>query len=111
MKGLDNPKNFTVRELDRVIVRGRVEPVAVYELLDAESPELRQSKISSAENFAEALALYRQGEFATAIGAFAQCVGACADDGAAKLYVQRCAELVQTAPGPDWTGVTNLDGA
>ena len=109
VKRLNNPKNFALRELDRVIVRGRVEPVAVYELLDVEPLERRELKIECAENFSQALSLYRQGEFAAAIGVFAQCVSACPDDEAAKLYVQRCAELVQSAPGPDWAGVTVLD--
>ncbi len=100
---------FALRELDRVIVRGRAEPVAVYELLDVEPAERREAKLASLDQFAQGLSLYRQGEFATAIGVFAHCVNACAEDEAAKLYVQRCAELVQSAPGPEWRGVTILD--
>jgi class 3 adenylate cyclase len=111
VKRLANPDNFVLRELDRVIVRGRVEPVAVYELLDVEPKAVRAQKISTAAQFSQALSLYRESEFAMAIGAFAQCVNACADDAAAKLYVQRCAELVQHTPGPDWRGVTVLDSA
>ncbi len=106
---LADPGAFALRELDRVIVRGRAEPVAVYEYLDVEPPQSREQKLASAEHFSQALALYRVGEFAAAIGVFAQCVNACADDTAAKLYVQRCAELVQSGPGPDWKGVTVLD--
>ena len=106
---LTDPHAFALRELDRVIVRGRAEPVAVYELLDVEPSDRREQKLASAEPFALALSLYRQGQFAAAIGVFAQCVNTCAEDEAAKLYVQRCAELVQSAPGPDWQGVTILD--
>ena len=111
VKRLNNPGNFVLRELDRVIVRGRVEPVAVYELLDVEPEAIREQKVCSSADFSHALSLYRESEFAMAIGVFAQCVNACADDAAAKLYVQRCAELVQNAPGSDWQGLTVLDGA
>ena len=105
---LPDPGAFALRELDRVIVRGRAEPVAVYEFLDVEPSERCKQKLASAEQFAQALSLYRQGQFAAAIGVLAQCVNTCAEDKAAKLYVQRCAELVQSAPGPDWQGVTVL---
>lgn len=107
---LESRSQSAIRELDYVVVRGRQQPVAVYEFLDAEPTAMRQGKLDSAPMFAQALSMYRSGKFAAAIGLFAQCAEACPEDAASKLFVQRCAELVQTAPGPEWKGITVIDG-
>jgi len=41
---LIDPPEFTLREIDRVIVAGKTEPVMVYELLDVDSETLREQK-------------------------------------------------------------------
>ncbi len=110
VKRLENPGKFDLRELDRVVVAGRNDPVVVYELLGCDVSAGREAKRASAETFAKALDCYRRGDFAVAIGVFAEVLGKNPDDAAAKLFVQRCAELVQRGPGADWTGVTVLDG-
>jgi len=105
---LEQPDDFALRELDRVIVAGRSDPVVIYELLDCDPPESRDAKLAAADSFARALDLYRRGDFAVAIGAFAEVLGRNADDPVAQLFVQRCAELVRAAP-PGWDGTTRLD--
>jgi adenylate cyclase len=51
--------------------------------------------------FAEALALYREREFASAQTLFAQLDG----DETAALMATRCAALAASPPGEDWDGV------
>ena len=41
---LAHPERFSLRELDRVVVSGRSDPVVVYELLDCDPPATRQLK-------------------------------------------------------------------
>jgi hypothetical protein len=49
-----------LRFLDRAIVKGRNEAIAVYEVLDAEHEDVRVLKLQNQTDFEEGLELYRQ---------------------------------------------------
>jgi len=103
---LSRPAEFILRELDRVIVAGKTEPVVIYELLDVDPKELMEQKVESAERFAEGLRSYRAGEFRDARLLFAECLVKAPLDDAAALYIGRCAKLVTHAPAGIWDGTT-----
>jgi len=107
---LSRPAEFTLRELDRVIVAGKTEPVVVYELLDVDSKQLREQKVGSAGRFAEGLRCYRSGEFRDARLLFAECLVKAPLDEAAALYIGRCAELIARPPAGVWDGTTVVPG-
>lgn len=98
---------FPARELSRVAVVGRKEPVVVYEPMLAEEFESRRPKI---EEFLAALHLFYDGRFLTAAAGFDALSDA---DPAAKMYARKCRELAKhygvTSPGDappaDWEGV------
>lgn len=106
---LAHPEHFSLREVDRVVVSGRSDPVVVHELLDCDSPATRELKLEGAAVFARGLELYRKGAFAVAVGVFAEVLGRDPEDAVAALYVQRCAELVRKPPGAGWNGITLLE--
>jgi len=108
--GLSRPADFTLRELDRVIVAGKTEPVVIYELLDVDSEELREQKLGSADSFARGLRYYRAGEFRDARLLFADCLVKAPLDEAAALYIGRCVELIARPPAGVWEGTTVLTG-
>jgi adenylate cyclase len=92
-------KAYPARELSRVAVVGRKEPVTVYEPMLPEEYEARRPVL---EAFAAALALYYEGKFGEAEAAFA----ALADrDPPSKSYAARCRELGAEAPAGEWNGV------
>jgi hypothetical protein len=105
-----DPTEFTFREIDRVIVAGKTEPVVVYELLDADSQALREQKYNSAKRFAQGLHCYKAGEFREARLLFADCLVRAPLDEAAALYIGRCAELIARPPAGVWDGTTVLSG-
>jgi len=107
---LSRAAEFTLRELDRVIVAGKTEPVVVYELLDVDSKQLREQKVESAGRFAEGLRCYRSGEFRDARLLFAECLVKAPLDDAAALYIGRCAELIAHPPAGVWDGTTVVPG-
>ena len=107
---LSRPSDFTLRELDRVIVAGKTEPVEVYELLDVDSEELREQKARSTARFAQGLLCYRAGEFRDARLIFADCLVKAPLDEAAALYIGRCVELIARPPAGVWDGTTVLSG-
>lgn len=103
---LSCPGKFNLRELDRVIVAGKTEPVLIYELLDVDAKQLMEQKMSSADIFAEGLRCYRAGEFRDARLVFAECLVKAPLDEAAALYIGRCASLIAQPPAGIWDGTT-----
>jgi adenylate cyclase len=89
---------FPVRELSRVAVVGRKEPVVVYEPLLPEEVESRKNQIA---RFSEGLALFYRGDFPGAEAVFSELADA---DPAAGAYVTKCRNLIDQPPG-DWQGV------
>lgn len=106
---LQDPALFEIRELDRVVVKGRSAPVTIFELLDGEPEPAKSQKLDTRSRFAEGLVLYRAGEFDAARGAFEDCVTRAPDDRTAALFVGRCAEYSATPPIEPWQGVSVID--
>jgi len=106
---LENQDEFSFRELDRVVVKGRSGAVAIYELYDCDTGPLQAQKHATAGQFANALELYREAEFKAAREVFKDCVSKAPDDNVARLYVDRCNELISNPPAEPWQGVWILD--
>ena len=93
------PAGIQVREIARVGVVGRKEPITVFEPLASASNENGLN-----DRFAAALAQYYQGEFAEARSAFQDLA---ADDGVAARYAARCREALDNPPF-SWDGVWRM---
>lgn len=89
------------RELDRIRVKGRRNPVTVFELIGREGQAVPEHVVT----FAEGLRLFRQRQFAAAAQVFAQHP----EDGPSAHYLERCEALLQKPPEPDWDGVHTLE--
>ena len=92
-----------VRELDRIAVKGKEQPVTVFEVLD-EKGQTPPALLATARAFEAALAQYRAREFAAAKAAFAQL----ADDPPSQLYVDRCEHFLSEPPPAAWDGVWHM---
>ncbi|MEM8641442.1 MAG: adenylate/guanylate cyclase domain-containing protein [Cyanobacteria bacterium P01_G01_bin.54] len=98
-------KNYNLRFLDRVVVKGRTEAVAIFEVLDAEPPALRLLKTQTQAVFSQGLAAYTQGDLASAHQAFATVVGLNGGDRAAGLYLRRIEILEEQGLPENWQGI------
>ena len=105
---LADPARYVLREVDRVLAKGKDEPLAIYEILDGDRQGVREQKLRTAKAFAAALADYRDGDFEMAKQGFEACLLEAPDDAGAALYVDRCQEHVAQGPPADWDGVTRL---
>jgi adenylate cyclase len=90
------------RELDSVRVKGKRQPVKIYELLDVVPADPRNQ--DRAERFAPGLAAYRTRDFAAAEAIFAD-LAERLGDGPAKLFSGRCRKYQEEPPPDDWDGV------
>ncbi|MEG4858350.1 AAA family ATPase [Microcoleus sp. K1-B6] len=93
---LKNPSQYAIRTLDTVKVKGKSEAVTIYEVFDADPPEIKQAKLATLELFAEARALYSGGKLFEAARLFEECWRHNPGDRVAKIYWERCESALLT---------------
>ncbi|MBF0258651.1 MAG: PAS domain-containing protein [Desulfamplus sp.] len=59
LHSLKKPSDFAIRFVDRVLVKGRTEPIAIYEVFNADPPAIFESKMSNKSLFETAMYHYR----------------------------------------------------
>ncbi|MBV6624845.1 MAG: response regulator [Rivularia sp. (in: Bacteria)] len=102
---LNNPEEYQMRFLDRVIVKGKSEPIAIYEILNGEVEEVRNLKLQTLSDFENGLENYRCGDCTKAKEYFEKVLAVNGEDKAAALYLERVEELSCNGIPQDWCGV------
>jgi adenylate cyclase len=97
---------FAWREIDEIRVKGRVQPVKIFELLDAAGQQT-QKQIAGAAAYAEGLALWRNRDFKGAMCCFERVADF---DKPSALFLVRAKAFATHPPGPDWDPVSALEG-
>ncbi len=93
------------RRVGALRVKGRAEPVEVFELLGCcASPDERTQKEATADRFQRGLRAYAQGDMARAKEHFAITVHEAPLDRVASLYVARCTHYLETGVPADFDG-------
>ncbi len=100
--------SLAAREVDRVRVIGRGEPLALFELAGPEAT-LAPATRALYERYAEALARYRAGDFAAAAEGFAACLALAPGDGPSTALLARSHAFERQRPASDWDGVHDLE--
>ena len=89
---------FVWRELDTIRVKGRTQPVRIFEPLGIDG-QVAPDLLCRMQAYAEGLKYYRARDFARAAEQLARVAG---DDPASALLLARVEPLAQQPPGPDW---------
>ena len=92
--------DFICRELDQIRVKGKEEPVRIYELIGKKG-EVKAGTQKPIKAFEEALKLYREKNFTEAQKKFK----AIKDDPPSEVFAERCEEFSKNPPPEDWDGV------
>jgi adenylate cyclase len=87
---LSNPADYAIRVIDQVQVKGKLEMVTVYEVFDADLPEVKAGKLATLQVFTEAVSLYNANAFNDAVLLFADCLRQNPSDQVAQFYLERC---------------------
>ena len=95
---------YRMREVDKVIVKGKTEPVGVYEVLDYHTEETFPHLPEVVGLFRGALGYYRKGEFDRAIKQFQEALALHPGDRLSATYIERC-EYLKAHPPENWDGV------
>jgi class 3 adenylate cyclase len=101
---------FKPRLIDKVAVKGKEASVLVYEVLDAEAPEIFEKKHGTIKLFEQGFDLYQNQRFEEALPLFRQCLELVAEDTVAALYVERCQNLISGGWNTEnWDGVNRME--
>jgi len=102
-------KGFVFRKIDMVTVKGKTEPVTIYELAGSES-DCEKWCVELMDEFEKGLNLYFKQKWSEAILSFKKCLkirkkGDGKKDGPATTFIERCEYFKKNSPGAKWNGV------
>jgi len=102
-------ERFITREIDTVNVKGRTQPVTLFELIShiENNQEENLELLSNINTFNNALSLYRKGDFLNAENIFCKYLTFDPDDKPALLLKNRCVEFQSNHPS-NWNGVWQM---
>ncbi|NET52249.1 MAG: adenylate/guanylate cyclase domain-containing protein, partial [Merismopedia sp. SIO2A8] len=114
-----------VRELDKIVVKGKTKPVSIYELVGLTGTPISELKAQIIEHYHKGREYYLQRKFTRAMGKgreyylqrkFTRAMGEFGiileefdkNDKAADLHLKRCHHFLQNPPPEDWNGAWTL---
>ena len=100
---------YKLRDIDVVVVKGKTEPVGVYEVLDYHTEETYPNLMDNVNYFNEGVKEYRAGNWDKGIGRFREAISANETDKLAQTYIERC-EHLKANPPDDWDGIWIMTG-
>ncbi len=93
---------FSFRELDRVLVKGKDESVKIFELLPTANLDSDWQ-----QQYKNAHDAYAKGDWSTALQLFENCLKTRPDDGPCQTFIKRIQELRD--PPKDWDGIWKIE--
>jgi len=100
--------SFVFREVDRVRVKRRADPLRIHELVGRKG-EISPQTQEQLALYEQALTAYHQRRFDEALALFSRGAESFQDT-VAGVYAERCRKFAQAAPPEDWDGVFASEG-
>ncbi|TGL58828.1 adenylate/guanylate cyclase domain-containing protein [Leptospira sarikeiensis] len=99
---------LAIREVDSVVVKGKSQPIVIYEVYESDDPHIRKLKDATIALISRGIILYKVGNFKEALQNFEQALKVYPEDIVAILYRKRCQEYIESPPVGNWVGVQHL---
>jgi adenylate cyclase len=100
---------FLFRELDLIRVKGKLQPVTIYQLMGRQADLAADGRVEEVrlqvEQFALARELFRNRKWDAAQRAFQEFLEKWPEDGPSRVYWKRCQEYLFDEPSANWDGV------
>jgi adenylate cyclase len=94
---------FICRELDKIRVKGKTQPVNIYELMDVAAQKSKYDHLLT--QFDEAMMAYRAQDWGKAARKFGEILANFPEDGPSQVFLERALEFSENAPEGEWDGV------
>jgi class 3 adenylate cyclase/FixJ family two-component response regulator len=108
LSAMKESERYRHRFMDKVKVKGREDPVTVYEVFEGDPEGLAELKELTKPSFESGVQLYYSKKFSEASVYFNQVLEKNPADLAARMYLKRCANYMVNGVPSDWTGVETL---
>ena len=96
---------YRSREVDRVVVKGKTEPVLVHEVLDFHTEATFPNMMEALNGFKYGIQQYREQKWDHAIKTFNGVLDLNPKDALSEIYINRCNIMKETPPAEEWDGV------
>ncbi|MGK5092558.1 adenylate/guanylate cyclase domain-containing protein [Deltaproteobacteria bacterium TL4] len=103
LKSLDT---FHYREMDWVLVKGKTEPLSIYEVYDMDSVEIRKQKRKSNRFISKGLYERHTRQWEQAINTFRKSLDIYPEDIAVHFHISQCEYFQKNPPAEDWNGAS-----
>ncbi len=100
--------SLAIREIDSVVVKGKTDPIIIYEIYEADAPSVRKLKDATLSLITRGIILYKVADFQEALINFEQALKVFPEDIVPILYRKRCQEYIVSPPNGNWVGVQHL---
>ncbi|MBE9128247.1 MULTISPECIES: PAS domain S-box protein [unclassified Coleofasciculus] len=94
---LQSPTEYSIRFIERVLVKGKSKAVAVFEVFDGDNSQVKEGKLATKAIFEEGLFLYHQQATKQAGRRFEEVLSLNPQDTVAQIYRLRCQPQPETA--------------
>ena len=98
--------DLILREIDFIRVKGKLQPVTIYEVLGPRAKENDGSELI--KQFGAAREAYKRRNWRAAQSAWAAILQRWPDDGPSRVFLARCEEYITEEPPADWDGVYTM---
>ena len=99
---------YKIRFLDKVIVKGKSQPVSIFEIMDGDSLHIQDLKQKTMSYFEDAISSYQSKKLEHAMALFKKILEINDHDKAAAIYVKRCEHYMKFGIPENWEGVEAL---
>lgn len=103
-----NPDQFNYRFLDLVTVKGKKDPIVIYEILDGLDDKIKGLKLSLKNNYETAFLLYKEKRFNEALNIYKDILSINPSDKAVNLFIDRCKRNIVNGVSENWYGVEEM---
>jgi class 3 adenylate cyclase len=110
LQGLHDPEAFHLRNLGRVQVKGKQEPLNLFECFSGALDKIVESKLQTLQPFHEGISHYLNRSFAQAITVFGNVVAANPDDYTARLFLKNAEQYITNGSPENWLGTEEMAG-
>jgi adenylate cyclase len=107
-KTVDDCPEVVFREIDRVRVKGKDEPITIYEPVCLKE-ELTPALEKSLAQWSDAMLHFKDQDFSEAITLLRDMLASEGSDLRIELFLERAIHLRDNPPGPHWDGVTKFE--
>ena len=108
LKNLPQESDNDIRFLGKVLVKGKKEPISIYDFFAGDDEESINFKRASLSAFDQAVEAYYQKDFISAEKAFRKALDIYPTDKTAARYLEKCLFNLKNGISEDWTGVEEM---